>query len=628
MRLRLPVVAVLVLAAAACDGAPDSDLLAPDDGAPVITDGRDGGDFEHFFFLAPIERSSFTATGPFNDRVRPRVEICRLIPDSGPQAGWACEAELVAWFEMGASSDGSNFVQRVTESGGLPASDSLYSVGWNTDKAFADQTFRVSVKLQSNVLGFADMILKENSSLLQDLGDNYGDVAGRNIPVKFRIEEGAVCQGLDCIEATVTSAGGCFINRPENGGACFPEGWIGTSMSSLRAPGDASVQSLTEAPDVEEVLFVMERITLANGEVCLPTDYPQFEGCYRFRTEPELVEFNLPATIAFCLEPDAYALRGVLGMYRSPEPIDPNGTIEELEGTAFDYIECDAGTLAMYPSGLRGILARAGDAILAPVSRLLGGRPAYAADSGFGSLTKKFSRFGWVMPLAGEPYAGDGQTALIGQTLATPLSIRVTSEHCDDGVDCPIAGVPVTFTVSSGGGSVDPVTALTNADGVASTLWTLGSAEGGQTVEATGPGFGPVVFGATGVRLLLDFGPPLAESFGSSGPLEEVWTPIVRICPAPVSTTPCANAVAVLQGADIKTAEEDGRKSYQTSWKPRDWNVTSGQYRAQVVVLGAAIGRSPLIEVIKSGRDQLVDPDLYLTKSSSDVPLKFRITRP
>jgi hypothetical protein len=66
----------------------------------------------------------------------------------------------------------------------------------------------------------------------------------------------------------------------------------------------------------------------------------------------------------------------------------------------------------------------------------------------------------------------------------------------DDG-DNPVGGVPVTWTVESGGGSVSPASGTTGADGLASTAWTLGPSTGSQRVAASAPGAGSVQFDAT-----------------------------------------------------------------------------------------------------------------------------------
>src|SRR5215217_8382220 len=73
--------------------------------------------------------------------------------------------------------------------------------------------------------------------------------------------------------------------------------------------------------------------------------------------------------------------------------------------------------------------------------------------------------------------SGDAQTGTVGQELAAPLQVVVT----DAGV--PSAGKTVTWSAS--GGSLDPTSAATDASGIASTSWTLGTTSGAQTATAT-----------------------------------------------------------------------------------------------------------------------------------------------
>src|SRR3989442_1736250 len=86
---------------------------------------------------------------------------------------------------------------------------------------------------------------------------------------------------------------------------------------------------------------------------------------------------------------------------------------------------------------------------------------------------------------------GDGQTGIVGTTLPTQLSVRVADQFNN-----PVAGVTVTWTPATGSGSVNPTTSTSNGSGIAATTWTLGTAAGTQTVQATGAG-SPVPFSAT-----------------------------------------------------------------------------------------------------------------------------------
>lgn len=73
-----------------------------------------------------------------------------------------------------------------------------------------------------------------------------------------------------------------------------------------------------------------------------------------------------------------------------------------------------------------------------------------------------------------------GLTAVAGQTLGTPVEVRVLGTDQQ-----PLAGATVTFAVTAGGGSVDPASATTDNNGVARTRWTLGRTAGTNTLTAT-----------------------------------------------------------------------------------------------------------------------------------------------
>jgi plastocyanin len=89
--------------------------------------------------------------------------------------------------------------------------------------------------------------------------------------------------------------------------------------------------------------------------------------------------------------------------------------------------------------------------------------------------------------------SGDGQVALVGTALANPLRVLVTLS----GV--PQSGATVTWLASGAGAAVAPSSAVTDATGIATTTWTLGSTVGSQSATATLPGAtgSPVTFAAT-----------------------------------------------------------------------------------------------------------------------------------
>jgi adhesin/invasin len=93
--------------------------------------------------------------------------------------------------------------------------------------------------------------------------------------------------------------------------------------------------------------------------------------------------------------------------------------------------------------------------------------------------------------------AGDGQSATVGQSLATAPSVLVT-----DGGSNPVQGVTVDFAVASGGGGITGASTTTNVSGIATVgSWTLGTVAGANTLTAAAQGGGingnPVTFTAT-----------------------------------------------------------------------------------------------------------------------------------
>ncbi|WP_416209789.1 N,N-dimethylformamidase beta subunit family domain-containing protein [Nostoc sp. LEGE 06077] len=94
---------------------------------------------------------------------------------------------------------------------------------------------------------------------------------------------------------------------------------------------------------------------------------------------------------------------------------------------------------------------------------------------------------------------GDNQNGAAGTTLANQLVVQVK-----DSAGNLQSGVTVNFAVTSGGGSVSPTSAVTNANGQAGTYLTLGSVPGAtlgvvNKVTATADGIGNVTFSATAI---------------------------------------------------------------------------------------------------------------------------------
>lgn len=88
-----------------------------------------------------------------------------------------------------------------------------------------------------------------------------------------------------------------------------------------------------------------------------------------------------------------------------------------------------------------------------------------------------------VLPTTIALSAGNNQTATVNTAVPINPTVLVTGAG---GV--PAAGVLVTWTVTGGGGNVSPATSFTNANGLASTVWTMGPTAGTDTLQASANG--------------------------------------------------------------------------------------------------------------------------------------------
>jgi plastocyanin len=75
--------------------------------------------------------------------------------------------------------------------------------------------------------------------------------------------------------------------------------------------------------------------------------------------------------------------------------------------------------------------------------------------------------------------SGDAQQGIVGQELADPIQVLVTENNA------PVAGATVTWTTGLPGNAFSPASGATDADGLASTAWTLGPNRGVHTAGAT-----------------------------------------------------------------------------------------------------------------------------------------------
>lgn len=167
-------------------------------------------------------------------------------------------------------------------------------------------------------------------------------------------------------------------------------------------------------------------------------------------------------------------------------------------------------------------------------------------------------------PASGAKVGGAGGSGVAGQPLPDSLALRVINSAGE-----PVSGVEVTWSVTSGGGSISPGTSLTNADGVAQAQWTLGNQPGEQTVAAQVAGLPPVVFTVQATA------PPPPPS-----------VPV-----ATVTVTPREAQIAIGQTVDLDATARDAAGNALTgrslSWK------SSNEAVASVDGTGGVTGKVP-----------------------------------
>lgn len=97
-------------------------------------------------------------------------------------------------------------------------------------------------------------------------------------------------------------------------------------------------------------------------------------------------------------------------------------------------------------------------------------------------------------PAAVSKLAGDQQQARLGSALGTQLVVRVT-----DSQGKPVPDATVSWSITTGGGSLSASSMQTDSNGEARVTWTLGSAGGAQSASATVGSIAPVTFQATAI---------------------------------------------------------------------------------------------------------------------------------
>jgi hypothetical protein len=182
--------------------------------------------------------------------------------------------------------------------------------------------------------------------------------------------------------------------------------------------------------------------------------------------------------------------------------------------------------------------------------------------------------------------SGDGQRGSVGSELGDPLIVRVTDEFGN-----PVANVSVEW--DAGGGSADPQTSTTGADGQATMRWTLGSSVGTQTATATNDNLtgSPIRFTSTAAAGSADRLVQVSGNNQSANPGAELAQPLVVQLVDRQGNGVSGRAVTWVLGAGggrvaSNTSTTDGDGKARASWT---LGPSSGTNTMNAVVSGVGV---------------------------------------
>ena len=439
----------------------------------LLIDGAHDGN-KDFFFLPPLVANPVGTpnydAGNFNTHLSPFVEVCELSANPILVPTTDCKSGPLV-FGPARMSLGSE----------------QYQLNWDTKASSLDALsfYRITVRgsARGAALGFVDIDPVLGGIKNVKTGDTFVFQDGRTLPIKVRIEQGAFGSGntADRVEQVVPNvlpASGLDVTTNTGfAGAHFSNGWLPT----------------VDGTPLDQVVVIIERIPVTNGAPqtsCLNTSLEQLEGCYRFRTDPDLhtlvpgtdLHFSVPVIAGICFQypGDISTDNGrPFDLYRSEETaegLSPAAPL--LDEVQAPFLRCDGfgptppSIGAALRSGRLGDVAKAGlFTVTHAIGRVLQPKALHAVDLGAGGSTNDFSHFGWARRAMVSVTAGDGATAPAGSTIHASVSVQ-SIHHA---LTPPVAGQAVTFTVTGGGGSVvesQPV--ATDAQGIATVSWRLG----------------------------------------------------------------------------------------------------------------------------------------------------------
>lgn len=475
-RRALAVLGLAALGACARDTAGPSHLPGSGDPQFVISDGSRPGGNPDFFFLPPMVSNpsndpDFTEDG-FNPNLGPAitVTVCALdvannAPESAVTATTACKSGGYA----------ENFSGSAVE---MILNQELYKAEWKIP-ASPETYYRIFVRVGETLLGFADVKTANSGSST----DFVVEKDGKTLPIKFRIESGALC--------SPAGSSPCSSNviDPDVGGTVLfvDDGEVKGGVTIPPQPGGG-----------DPIVVNMQNCAAGN----IAVDIPRFGGCITVTTDPEFTEeeenaLEVPGSVFVCQLDES-----TTGLSEEQEELltlhrQHNGNVFALPHTG-DSCPVVVGARGTLGGFLRALVHGNWHQVKGELAAMIGPTPLLARrlDAGAGGITEFFSDFQFALPAKmeiTETSGGQGESVQPGAQVT--ISALVTDLNGD-----PVQNAWVHFNTSST--SVTPAADSTDANGIATATWTVPN--GGGSAQATASGFGIATEESEGCEICIE----------------------------------------------------------------------------------------------------------------------------
>ncbi len=452
--------------------APTAATSVPGGPNNIISDGSHSAGNPNFFFLPPLVGNPTSSPNydadKFNGRLHP-VMVVYSLPD-----GEAC---------TGTPQDGPKAVAVVLE-------EEMYKVNWDTRAANLDAntTYRLCVMSSADggtLLGFVDLLPISGGVKNARTGEVFAFNDGRTVPVKFRIEDGALSYdpanpALLGTEFTVDNTGGS-ITLADDAGA--------TLLAAVSVPAGA-------VPAGEEVTIVLTQedpqYTGSERPMCLPGGLTQSDECYQIRTEPALYQFGMPVHVEICVDaspvPEALQSELLVHKYNTTEGLQ---ALPWAEPTIIGS-DCTGSSLLGAASAVFEPFARWVGNLLAPPELSASVLAGTRVPKGLGGTAGSFSDFGGAVP-SSAPQAPVGLTVPASATVGQAGLVAAASGGSGTGAFSFTSLTPSICSVDSASVTTGSITTLAagtcslTATKAADAIYMAATSDTGSvTVTATG----------------------------------------------------------------------------------------------------------------------------------------------